>query len=322
MSSVSETSKMVQEMNERHAIVQINGKKLVADVRAGIEVSYGSLSDIEHFYANRPILTGEKSSVSRVKAWLDHPCHNSYPNGVNFCPNTDIEGTLNLWQGFDVVPDPNASCDHILDHIENILCCGNPTLYRYLIGWLAHMVQKPEERPDIAIVFRGRSGAGKDVLGRYLSYILGSHYISMGLERYLNRKFNNLFEGRLLFHIEDVHYLTERNFVGACEETRCADRLLIKRKYVGEYSLNNCSRLLMSCSEDWNIPANVQEQKYLILDISDARKHDQVYFGQLVHEMRNQNGPAALLHYLQSVDLNGFDVLAAPTGTGPEKSVS
>ena len=51
----------------------------------------------------------------------------------------------------------------------NSICDGNKALYQYLIRFLAHMVQRPEEKPGVMIIFLGRQGTGKGMFFQLLS---------------------------------------------------------------------------------------------------------------------------------------------------------
>jgi hypothetical protein len=45
--------------------------------------------------------------------------------------------------------------------MKTVLCSGNEEHFQYFILWLASLVQKPNEKLEVAIVLQGDKGAGK-----------------------------------------------------------------------------------------------------------------------------------------------------------------
>lgn len=126
-----------------------------------------------------------------VSAWWNrHPGRRTYMEGVVFAPGGCPDTAYNLWRGFAVEPDPNASCELFLNHILKIICCGNEDHYRYVIGWLAHMIQVPEEKPGVALVLKGIKGAGKDTIANYVGKLFPNHHTNIGNMDYLVGRFS------------------------------------------------------------------------------------------------------------------------------------
>lgn len=38
------------------------------------------------------------------------------------------------------------------------MCAGHEPSYRYLIGWMAHLLQKPDIKPSVAVVLKSVEG--------------------------------------------------------------------------------------------------------------------------------------------------------------------
>ena len=81
-------------------------------------------------------------------------------------------GYLNLWQGFAVKPHKG---DWTLfdDHLFYVICGENQRYYDWLMDWLAHLVQKPYEKPGSAVVLKSEvKGTGKSMVVEFLRRIL------------------------------------------------------------------------------------------------------------------------------------------------------
>ena len=78
-----------------------------------------------------------------------------------------------------------------LELLEDVIYSDNDSWSKYLWSWLAHIIQKPYEKPGVAIVLRSdRQGVGKSVFGRYFGSLLGSHFTTVTTERHLHGNFN------------------------------------------------------------------------------------------------------------------------------------
>ena len=89
---------------------------------------------------------------------------------VAFTPTATPKMTLNYWVPPSV--EPVAGDWSVIEtFLLNIICDRDRTLFDYLIKFLAHMWQKPEEKPGIMIVLLGGQGSGKGTLFNLLQSI-------------------------------------------------------------------------------------------------------------------------------------------------------
>jgi hypothetical protein len=115
-----------------------------------------------------------------------------------FEPGRDIPNCYNLWRGFAVHPeqgDWGLFHDHILDNIA----CGNEEYYRWILAWMARLVQNPGgPKPGTAIAIRGKQGTGKGVFANYFGKLFGNHYLPISQPKQLAGRFNAHFKSASL----------------------------------------------------------------------------------------------------------------------------
>ena len=92
--------------------------------------------------------------------WVDTSTH--VYNAVAFSPLTTPPTTLNYWTGPTTIPKA-GNWSIIFDFVLKVICDEDKALCAYLFWYIAHMLQKPEEKPGIIIVMLGRQGTGKGV---------------------------------------------------------------------------------------------------------------------------------------------------------------
>lgn len=312
-------SAAVARLNRDHAIVVQGGKTLISTEKEDGVVEFGTYFDFKLFHENdrrrKPGSKGgeDPSRYESVAAmWIRHPDRLEYPNGVVFAPGGTPKGALNLWKGWAVNPDPEGSCDLLLNHVRDVVCQGNLEHAAYVFGWMAHLVQKPEEKPGVALILRGLKGTGKDTLGDYLAKMIGRrHAPTVSQSDHITGKFNRHFEATLLLHVQEGIWAGNHEAESQLKALVTSESLQIERKHVDPISLDNFMRVMITSNADWTVPASFEERRWAVFDVSDRHAEDHAYFAPLRAEL-NGGGPAALLAWLQAYDISAFNVRAAP----------
>lgn len=307
----------VKRLNRKHAVAFVKGKTIIITEKAGGEVDFGNTNALHEWYENDRVAT-EKATEPVSKYWLRHKKRRQYPEGVGFYPNRETPGMYNLWRGWSVEPDNKKSCELILWHIKHVICSGNKEHYDYLLGWLAHMVQYPEDKPGVAVVLRGKKGGGKDTVANYVGRMFKSHYMMINQQRHLTGNFNAHQERLLLLHVEEGFWAGNKGEEGPLKSLITSEFATIERKGIDAFQVNSVLRIFMSSNERWVVPASSDERRYFVLDIDDAytvngrKSNDRIeYFNKIRHE-RDNGGPEALLYYLLTYNLRDFRLREVP----------
>lgn len=306
----------IARLNDRHALVMVQGKALIATERSDGGTDFSTERDLHAYYANDRVAVTEKRSEPISARWMRHADRRTFPNGVEFAPGGAPAGTLNLWRGWAVEPNASASCKLFVRHVVNVICGGEPDHARYVIGWLAHMVQRPHEKPGVGLVLRGPKGAGKDTVADYLARMIGRrHAPTVANSEHIVGRFNRRMENALLLHVQEGSWAGDRKAEEVLKYLVTSEFVEIERKGIDSINLRSVLRLFISANAEWVVPASHDERRWAVFDVSDGRKGDKAYFDALRAEMEGA-GPAALLHYLQTFDLTGFNVRKAPETEG------
>jgi len=307
---------VTQRLNYRHAVVTQKGRTYIVTEQRDGGFGFGTVGDIHAFYENDRVPTEKGKTEAASRRWMRDPDRRTYPGGVTFAPNGCPRTMLNLWRGWAVEPDPAASCERFLNHVRHVVCNGDAEQSAYLLGWLAHMVQRPDEKPGVALVLRGAKGAGKDTVADYVSRMIGRrHAPTVAESSHIVGKFNARLENALLLHVQEGSWAGDRRAEGVLKYLVTSDRIEIERKGIDSINLPSVLRMFISANADWVVPASADERRWAVFEVSDRRRGNEAYFTALRAEM-NGNGPAALLHYLQNYDLTGFNVRKAPETEG------
>lgn len=297
----------IEVMSKRHAVVALGNRTAVATFHKD-RVDFCGSSDLKLLYRNE--LVGGRSIAD---VWLEHRRRRTYPGGVVFNPGTEADpGVLNLWQGWAIEPDAQASCQRILRHVQDVICAGDRIHFDYLIGWLADLFQNPGRKPRVAIVLRGLKGTGKDTLAEVLKKIIGKiHVAHIDHPDRLTAKFNAHLGQAIFVHVEEAFWAGGKDKKGTLQALITSPTTTLEKKGVDAVTVDSFVRLLMTTNETWAVPATADERRYAVFDVAPAKMGDTDYFDRLYREIEGR-GAAAFLHYLLNVDLTNFRVTEVP----------
>lgn len=312
-----EADALVAELNADNAVVCVSGKTFVAhfgtdDTRGCRKIEFFSRADFELRLANRFTTspdTGKGTPLAKV--WLSHLLRREYVGGVAFAPGGAVPAdTLNLWRGFSVEPMP-GDWSFFRAHIFEIICAGDSEVFEYVLDWLARLVQMPGEPGQVAIVLRGKKGTGKGKFAHWIGQMMRDHFFQATQTEHVVGKFNgHLLDTVLLFADEAFFAADPRNekiLNGLItEELRVSEQ-----KFLPAISVKNCLHLVMATNSHWAIPATEDERRYLMLDVSDARRQDHAYFAAIDAQMEAA-GLNAMLYDLLARDISRFEVRLVP----------
>lgn len=251
--------------------------------------------------------------------WLSWSKRRSYEDTI-FYPDQlspkKSERFHNTWKGFRLTPNP-GNCQMVLNHILNFWCNGDKKHYKYTIAWFAHLLQKPWEKPGVALVISGDKGVGKSIIfEKVFKPILGlNHYAKLEKIDQLTGKFNAHFRGKLLVVFEEAFWGGSKAADGPIKTLITDITTLIEPKGVDAASEETFCRIAMCSNEERIVNATRSERRYFILRCSDARIQDTTYFKALVDQMDN-GGAQALMSHLLTLDISDIDIRTAPKTTG------
>ena len=270
-------------------------------------------------YVERVQPDGKSKAVTWAKAWMTSRWRRQY-KGLVFLP--DPEGDisepeyLNLWRGFEYKPDENATDYTVLrDHLLNNVCRGDDVLHDWVFGWFAHMFQRPRERTGTALVFRGKMGAGKSVVGEVMGSLIGTHFFMVDDPRYITGQFNAHMASCLLLQAEEAVWAGDKAAEGRLKGLITSKYQMIEAKGIDPIKVQNFVRLMMTSNEDWVVPAGKDERRFCVLDVDDRAAQNHTYFAEMFEELDN-GGRERLLHDLLTFDLDSVDLWTIPKTYG------
>jgi hypothetical protein len=316
-----EETHYLEKINKDHALVYVEGGHFIIHETVDHKGCHKRVFMNEATFKRKfsPFTLQKRGTYATE--WLDWTKRREYA-GVCFSPEQEPKyGYYNLWRGFATTPlqydkgtvKQRKGLDMFLRHARENVCQGNEALFKWLMGYFAHMVKRPYERPLTTLVFRGSKGVGKNALIDRVGNLLGeTHYVVAHDGRYLTSNFNGHLDSCLCLVLDEAIWSGDKSAEGVLKGITTAPTILIERKGKEPYRVDNLVRLVIIGNEDWLVPASTDERRYAVLDVGTGNKQDGSFFHEMRVLLEEEGGNRLLLHYLQTYDLSGVNVNVAP----------
>ena len=267
---------------------------------------------------------GKPHLVSKPLAnvWLNSPHRRTFKHGMALLPDaSDIPyGVYNLWRGWGCKPQVGATVWQVrpaLRHIFAVVCAKNKRAFRYLLRWLAWAIQNHDLQAEVAIVLIGGRGTGKGTLGRWVRDLFGAHGIHITHPRHLTGNFNAHLRSTLFAFVDEAFFAGDKASNSVLKALITEDQVAIEKKGIDTIPIRNRLKILMATNDAHAVLAGDDERRYLVLEVSDCYKQNRPYFRRL-NAWWNAGGKEALLGFLMTFDLGGYEIRDIPNTTALE----
>lgn len=311
------TPDYVLELNEKYFVAMDGGKTLVFkednDPLANRSVLKTSrFQDLRDYYCNQPVIDHKGEDSTKGAAWLRHPARRQYENLVLQPGGPPTIGkNYNQWKGFSVAPaEGDFSCYE--DHMFRNICASDHDLFVWVWNWMASAVKNPSKRAEIAIVLRGDRGTGKGIFTEFFGQLFGEHYLAISSPKHLVGNFNAHLRTCIVLFADEAFWAGDPQAASRLKALITEPTISIEQKFRDVISVPNMLHILMASNDPWVIPAGNTERRFLVLDVANTEAQNHAYFGELVDQMENGGGSAALLHELINTDLSSWNHRVAP----------
>ena len=155
---------------------------------------------------------GKLTSLGLSKVWLDNPRRRQY-HKIGLWPGRDVPGAYNMWHGF-AVEEKEGDCRLFRWHLYENVCQCNRQRYKYLLAWLADIVQNPGHKAGTAIVLVGKQGTGKSIVGDIMARLLGRHHRQVSSLRFVTGRFNSHLKDCLPLQCDEAFFAGDHQAAG------------------------------------------------------------------------------------------------------------
>ena len=284
----------------------------------GVRPTFESINEFQNYFLHLPSIAG----VNQGKAWMSWKGKVFYPNGIGYFPDLHNlpKGCFNLFTGWGAEPIASEGLDSdpdltlIKTHLKEIICDGCEDSYSFLIGWLAQMVQQPEEKPPVAILLKSVEGTGKGTFYELLKAVLGKNAYQVNGNGQLVGRFNSIIDGRLLVFGDEVD-MTDKRQYDKLKSLISEKTQSVERKGLEPEPVRVLARFIFTGNHDHLIKAGTNERRWLVLEPSPKNQNNSNYWESLYKSISGV-APGKFLYCLLKKDLSHFNIRKPPVTQG------
>ncbi|MCP4994233.1 MAG: hypothetical protein GY934_10695, partial [Gammaproteobacteria bacterium] len=205
----------------------------------------------------------------------------------------------------------NGKWNRIYEFLLQTICNSDGQAYAFLIRFIAHALQKPEEKPGIIIIMLGGQGTGKGTLGRILMKMWSSSYLQVHDVGTVTGNFNSALELAFIVFMDEAFFVGDRRASDALKSLVTEPVIQINEKYQPSRQSKSYHRFFVASNADHVKHTEKDDRRDFVLRVSDKHKRDFAYWEALHHEIDN-GGVKAMAHDLLQMDLSDFNVRDKP----------
>lgn len=311
----TEEERVVDELNKIHAVVHTSQTYFLREkpheIFEGMDFVLESKQSFKDSYENKLVKCTDDKYRSKAEIWIKSPDRREY-KGITFDPtgNAEINGFYNIWKGF-ACKSVKGSCEHFKRHIEKVICNGNETYYQYVWKWLAKLIQKPHEIPEVAILLMGLQGTGKGVFAKGVGTLFGQHFLQLDSTERLLGNFNNHMKNAVYIFADESIWGGNRKDLGKLKAMISEAITTLEPKGKDVVTIRNYRHFIFASNEEWPVALDPDDRRFFVLSVSAKHKENYSYFKLIENELKN-GGYEALLYELQHEDISDFNPRVIP----------
>ena len=311
----------LNQLQRKFSIIDLNGQWYVldndqiADAMEGVgSVKYYKKQDarllLERYIEAKPIVVDDSEISNLIRDFWRSPNTHFY-SSVAFDPIPQESAVLNFWQGHGIAPE-SGECKVVLDLLYNVICDGNKHQFRYLFHFLAHMLQKPEEKPDVAIIMIGGQGTGKGMFYRLLKRIWPYTMLQVHDVDDVIGRFTGALERSYGVWMDEALFTHDRKSMERLKAAISEKEMRIEEKFEPKRTIKSHHRFFAATNNDHFGNIDTDDRRFFVQRVSSKHQQDHEYFSSYMSALEGDEEVPALVHTLLDLDISKFNVHRRP----------
>jgi hypothetical protein len=217
---------------------------------------------------------------------------------------------INTYTSYEVTANPLPEVSPLFhEFLERLFPL--PDQRKICVQWLAHMYQKPQERPSYHLLLTSDTGTGKGLLfSKILKPLLSNQAAIFPDYDSILGKHARVLEKNVLCQLDDPKTNSE-NIATQLKHVLSEEHILIEPKGEEAFTIDTVTRVIIATNEDRPIPVDSNERRLYApvrLEHKESREETQAFLTKLVAWIDNTAGSLdALYNWFMSVDISDFN---------------
>lgn len=237
------------------------------------------------------------------------------------------EGELPLQFSYTLAPScsPQAKEQILATFLQliSLVCNHKEPLKRYVLHWLAHLLQFPYVLAKVMLILSGSKGVGKDTLFDFLiEFVFGSftahNYTS---NKQFFDKYDTDRKGKLLVKLEEADRKACLENGSDLKAWITGSTATFNGKLQKAVTVPNYTRFVFTTNKGNPVDFTADERRFVILPCSSEKKGDKDFWTMVRTTLFNPEAGKAVAEYLMSLDLSDFNIFYLPQNEYQEQVI-
>jgi hypothetical protein len=256
--------------------------------------------------------SGELIKKSFISEWVDDDNIRFY-NNVDYYPTMDMcpRNTFNLWNDFPIksIPlDKDVDTSLLHFHLKTLLK-EDEIDYEWFLNWLAHIVQFPHKKTEVAVVLYDKQfGTGKSLIAEeFLKKIIGDNkMITTCRTDKVFGKFTNT-QGKLLCVLNEASGKETFELNEVIKESITGKTIEMEKKGVDSLRIRDYLNYIITTNNLNCIKLEEGDRRFMVFNTSSKMKGDVEYFNNLALALDDDVIMRKFYEELMNRDLSKFN---------------
>lgn len=264
------------------------------------------------------------NKINFIDTWMknnderrEYDSMNIYPNPAHCPPNE-----FNIWIPFEMERvEEFVWRQDVLDQFNyfmKFVISGHKEhhtkfpQYEYLMDWLAHMVQKPEQKPGKCPVLISLQGGGKGTFERIVGRMLGASRVfnTPTPEKSIWGDFNGEMKDAFLVILDEAEKKITTAAAGIFKNMITQKTLRINEKHIAAFvAISNHRFMVTTNNMDGGVMVQDGDRRFFVLRMSDHKKGDDAYWdkwNKLLDDFTDDSAWKTIYDWLMSREIGDF----------------
>ena len=282
-------------------------------IRSDGSIKPVKVTDLKEKFANVKV-----SGEAFISRWVQDPYIRTHTK-TDFLPPPmkPAPGVYNSWSGFPIskqVSPPGAGVvrrdiELFMEHLE-ILAPGHSD---YLAAFVAHMVQRPGEKPCRAHLFMSSPGCGKGLFGVFLSRLLGPKHFTeiVGFDKVTGTFNGATIQGKICIAVDEVCKKGHMDVEDTIKHLVSERTIRVERKYCDSEEISDFSRYILFSNSDNPIHISEDDRRFAVFACDESKRGDAPFWQRIAEAYDTPSVVYNIYRFLLDVSLDGWDFQTA-----------
>jgi len=234
-----------------------------------------------------------------------------YYDSINYYPRASDcpDHVYNLWKPFPILKTQSCNADTSFIHNFIRTVIGDDAVVEYLLNWFAHVVQFPNRKTEVCLIFFGNQGCGKSSIAEHLlELIIGTEkmIITSKIDKAFGRFVNT--QGKLLSVLNETSGKETFNLSEILKDAITCQQTEQEKKGIDAISVIDYTNYIFTTNNLNSVRIPKDDRRYMPIEFNNSYLNNTDFFDKLYAQFANKNVMRSFYDELMTRDISKINL--------------